>query len=73
MITIHESEGRMKWFEVWYSYADKPEIYLLVIAALEDGTFEIRNPQFGGRVEESFPSYEEASMSLEEDEFSPCS
>ena len=59
----------MLWFEVWYSAARKDEIYLLVLVAMDDGTFEIRNPQFGWRTDNRYTSYEEASLSLGDDEF----
>ena len=43
--------------------------YALLLHALSDGTFEIRDPQNGNDLVETFPSYDDAVLWLCEDEY----
>ena len=60
--------GDVKWIEV---YADGADLgfYLLTLRALKEGTFELLDPQKGGKVIENFGSYDDAMHWLGEDEY----
>jgi hypothetical protein len=61
--TVDHSDPR--WFEVWATHEGD---YLLVLKALRDGRFVIYDPQ-AKAVDSILSSYDEAEISLAEDEF----